>query len=120
MSQLSPGSKNTTNVFMVLGGLALAALVIVQNMSAEQTAEDWAVPVDCATRIIEISAAPELISEGSHTSVTFMLLADGAIKDIEVTADRTEAVPLVIEALSGARFSAADDGRQIWCEYQFR
>lgn len=114
MSELSPGSKATTNVFMVLGAFALLALVVVQNMSTAP-----AEPVDCSDRIISLSPPPELSGRERPTSVIFLLSADGDVSDIQVQSNYPELVPDIVAMLTSASFSKAPDGADVLCEYTF-
>ena len=114
MSELSPGSKATTNVFMVLGALALVTLVVVQNMSTAPRE-----PVDCSDRIISLTPPPELSGGESPTSVIFVLSAAGEVSDIQVRGNQPELVSTIVTMLTSARFTPAADGSDVLCEYTF-
>ena len=137
MSELSPGSKLTTNIFMVLGGVALLALVIVQNLTVDQTTD----PVSCDDRLVRIDAPAAQNTAGTNTTVYFYLLPDGSVDNIEVsgsgssaaTTDRDgeadteqtdrdidQSEALLRQAVAEAEFTAAVNGETVRCEYTFR
>jgi hypothetical protein len=116
VSTLSPGSKATTNIFMVLGAVALIALVMVQNLSVEETVAD--VSVNCDDRLISLDLPAQQNLAG--ISLMFSLFHDGSINQIAVVSQNSEQDQLAIHTLETATFKASRElDTEVLCEYTF-
>ena len=109
MSELSPGSKATTNLFMVLGALALAALALTVSN------RDTPPPATCDERLIAMGPVVwdplgPILHPGDIKTVTldFTLTPDGTVQDIAVAGTASEYDTIAIQALQQANYSADD------------
>ena len=103
MSGISPGSRTTTSLFMIITLLTLAALV--WRGSQQDTPAD-----DCMTRLVSIDARVESAPATATLPVTvkFDLLTDGSIADPIVVSTGDPRDEQTLGALSDARFSPGD------------
>jgi hypothetical protein len=120
MSELSPGSKATTNLFMVLGIFALVALAVsVGNKSTRQQQ-------NCAARLMEMG---ELLQGQSGSvgqapatqtiTLQYAVMPDGAIDNIEVLGQPSPHDELARQALHNARYEAAPGAPPLTCSFSF-
>lgn len=119
MSELSPGSKATTNLFMILGGLALAALALtVSNRDAQE-------PATCAERLISMGPVVwdplgPILHPGDTQTVTleFALTPDGVVQNITVAGTASDYDGIAIQALQQAQYAADDSNPDdLLCSY---
>jgi hypothetical protein len=113
MSELSPGSKATTNLFMVLGILALAALAVSVGNKKEGPQQS------CDDRLIQMGAV--VLTPGEERSVTlqYTVMHDGSIDNIEVLGDPSQYDEIAIRALQQARYNEASGSSPLTCTYEF-
>ena len=102
MSELSPGSKATTNLFMVLGTIVLGALAWpVGNRNGT-------LPADCAERLLSAPEQPPGAADKT-IAVAYTVMADGSITDIEPNSTQ--------QALNSIRYSASPGAEPLNCRY---
>ena len=120
MSELSPGSKATTNLFMILGIFALAALAIsVGNKSSGPQQ-------NCAARLVRMGELPpsqnNTVGQASATqtiTLQYVVMPDGAIDNIEVQGQPSLHDELAHQALNNARYEEAPDAPPLSCSFSF-
>jgi hypothetical protein len=119
MSELSPGSKATTSLFMVLGVVALLALAFsVGNREA---------PAGCAERLLLMGPViwdPKgpIPHPGDEYSVTlnYLLAPDGTVQDAAIAGTPSEYDDLAKDALGRARHAPDEsNSADLRCTYTF-
>jgi hypothetical protein len=122
MSQLSPGSKATTNLFMVLGVIMLIALAV--SVSRKQGTEDLSPAAVCKARFISMGQVVwdpygPVIHPGETQAVTlaYTLMPDGSIKNISIAGTSSKYDEVAINAARKARYSPDPDSKPVMCGY---
>ncbi len=122
MSQLSPGSKAITNLFIVLGVLTLVALAV--SVSRKQGTEDLSPAAICKERFISMGPIVwdpygPIIHPGDTQAVSlaYTVNADGSTKNIRITGTTSEYDSVAINAAQKARYAADPDAEPVTCGY---
>jgi hypothetical protein len=119
MSELSPGSKATTSLFIVLGIAALIALAV--SVGREKPG-----PVaSCGERLLQMGDAvwePDgpVIHPGDTQVVTleYTVTSSATIENIHVISEPSEFDQFAVRALRKARYAPAADGTApLTCSY---
>ena len=122
MSGISQGSKATTNLFMLLGILALIALVFAAGRQNEESLTHA-----CGERLITMGAVvwdptaaiPEP-GESHMVSLGYRLTPSGEIADIEVSGAESPYDATAINALRTAKFKTQPDAEDLLCQQRIR
>jgi hypothetical protein len=127
MSSLSPGSKSATNLFMVLGVIAMIALAISVNRNPNSLAIEQTPAVLCEARLISMGQVvwdPDgpILHPGNTqiVSLTYMLTNAGEIEDIRVASAPSAYDSVAIRAAQNAHYaSIAPDAEPLRCSHTF-
>lgn len=119
MSELSPGSKATTSLFIVLGIGALIALAISVGTRNSPPVQS------CGERLLKMGNvvwAPDgpVIHPGDTRIVTleYTVSASAVIENVRVISEPSEFDQVAIRALGKARYAPADEGAgPLTCSY---
>ncbi|MCP4000936.1 MAG: hypothetical protein GY727_08490 [Gammaproteobacteria bacterium] len=122
MSQLSPGSRATTNLFIILGVITLIALAV--SVSRRQDSEDLLPAAICKDRFISMGPTvwdPDgpIIHPGETQAVnlTYTVNANGSIKNILITGATSDFDSVAINAAQKARYTANPNAEPLTCSY---
>jgi hypothetical protein len=119
MSELSPGSKATTNLFIVLGIAALIALAVSVDR------ENPASAASCDERLLQMGdvvwdPVSPVINPGDTQVVTleYTVATSAMIENIRVISEPSEFDEVAIDALGKARYTQAEDNSDpLTCSY---
>ena len=109
MSGISPGSRSTTSLFMVVTLLTLAALV--WRGSQKDAGSD-----PCFERLVKIDAVVAAEDVSAPVTISFALRADGTVDQATVLSDTDPRDTAAMTALSSALFSP---GEEDTCVFHF-
>ena len=122
MSQLSSGSKTTTNLFIVLGVIMLVALAV--SVSRKQDTGDLAPAAMCKARFISMGKVVwdpygPVIHPGDTqpVSLVYTVMPDGSIENIRVAGTSSKYDEVAINAAQKARYTPDPDASPVICGY---
>jgi hypothetical protein len=122
MSQLSPGSKATTNLFIVLGVIMLIALAV--SVSRKKDTEDLSPAAMCKARFISMGQVVwdpygPVIHPGDTQAATlaYTVMPDGSIKNISIAGTSSKYDEVAINAARNARYAPDPDASPVTCGY---
>lgn len=103
MSAISPGSRATTSLFMVVTLLTLAALIW-------RGSQEDAVVDACMERLVSMNALATIAPDGQAQPVTvaFNLLADGSVTEPTVLSPTDSRDAQILDSLNTAVFSPGE------------
>ena len=122
MTTLSPGSKATTNLFIVLGIITLIALAV--SVSRKQGTEDLSPAAVCKERFISMGQVVwdpygPVIHPGETQAATlaYTLMPDGSIKNVSIAGTSSKYDEVAINATRKARYAPDPDANPVTCGY---
>lgn len=113
MSELSPGSKATTNLFILLGIIVLAALAWSVGNRAP-------VPLTlCTERLVSKGdlALQAESADGSQVTVSFNVMDDGSIQNLSIPAGAAITTSNAAEKLAELEYLAKPGAAPLECRY---
>jgi len=115
MSELSPGSKATTNLFIVLGLLALGALAVSVGLNNTGQAKD------CGERLLSAGQADLSGQNDSANAVIleYVVTATGEIRDIRVVSKTSPGDETAVNALLSSRYAPEEGAEPLTCRYSY-
>jgi hypothetical protein len=121
MSTLSPGSTAATNLFIVLGIVALIALAISTQQSGNQQADNFSVATNCDERLIKAGSLSWTNGQNlASVELAYTLHADGTVTDIKVISTPSANDAAAMQAIAMSSFTPApQDSAAVNCEYSF-
>jgi hypothetical protein len=121
MSELSPGSKATTSLFMVLGVVALLALAFSVGNREEKAAAGCAERLQKMGQVVWDPQGPIPHPGDEHTvTLSYLLAPDGTLQDVSVTGTASEYDDLARDALRRAQhIPDVTSSEPIRCSYTF-
>ena len=122
MSTLSPGSKATTNLFIVLGIITLIALAM--SVNRKQGEEELSPAALCKIRFISMGQVVwdpygSVIHPGDieTVSLAYTVMPNGRVEDIRIAGTPSKYAEVAISAAQKARYAADLDASPITCGY---
>jgi hypothetical protein len=124
MSTLSPGSKATTNLFIVLGIITLIALAVSVSRKQGLTDDELSPAAMCKARFISMGSVVwdpygPVIHPGDTQAVSlaYTVMPDGRTENISVAGTSSKYDEVAINAARKARYAADLDASPIMCGY---
>jgi TonB family protein len=124
MSTLSPGSKATTNLFMVLGVITLIALAVSVSRKQELADEELSPAALCKARFISMGSVVwdpygPVIHPGDSQPVTlaYTVTPEGRTENISVVGTSTQYDEVAITAAQKARYAPDPEAKPVACGY---
>ena len=124
MSTLSPGSKATTNLFMVLGVITLIALAVSVSRKQELADEELSPAALCKARFISMGQVVwdpygPVIHPGEveTVSLAYTVTPNGRVEAINVAGTPSKYAEVAINAARKARYTIDPDASPLMCGY---